>query len=155
MKQSTLTAAPKRRRNQLERSKMRAGTMFILPSLILCLMFMVWPLIEVVRYSITDWNGISKSYNYVGLSNYTHITEIEGFREMMIATITYAVGVTLLVNIVAFIAALALDKKGRGRINRGLLRSLWFLPALLSGDNTAEDLVNTMVEMMPKSFKNQ
>ena len=26
---------------------------------------------------------------------------------------------------------------------------------LLSGDNTAEDLVNTMVEMMPKSFKNQ
>ena len=26
---------------------------------------------------------------------------------------------------------------------------------LLSGDNTAEDLVNTMVDMMPKSFKNQ
>ena len=133
MKQSTLTASPKRRRNQLERSKMRAGTVFILPSLILCLMFMVWPLIEVVRYSLTDWNGISRNYNYVGLANYGGITKIEGFNEMMIATITYAVGVTLLVNLVAFIAALALDKKGRGRINRGLLRSLWFLPALLSG----------------------
>ena len=133
MKQSTLTASPKRRGNQLERSKMRAGTVFILPSLILCLMFMVWPLIEVVRYSLTDWNGISRNYNYVGLANYGGITKIEGFNEMMIATITYAVGVTLLVNLVAFIAALALDKKGRGRINRGLLRSLWFLPALLSG----------------------
>ena len=132
MKQSTLTT-PKRRGNQLERSKMRAGTIFVLPSLILCLMFMVWPLIEVVRYSLTDWNGISKNYNYVGISNYTRITQIEGFNEMMVATITYAIGVTLLVNIVAFIAALALDKKGRGRINRGLLRSLWFLPALLSG----------------------
>ena len=133
MKQSTLTTTPKRRGNQLERSKMRAGTIFVLPSLILCLMFMVWPLIEVIRYSITDWNGISKNYNYVGLSNYTRITQIEGFNEMMVATITYAIGVTLLVNIVAFIAALALDKKGKGRINRGLLRSLWFLPALLSG----------------------
>ena len=133
MKQSTLTASPKRRRSQLERSKMRAGTMFILPSLILCLMFMVWPLVEVIRYSLTDWNGISRNYNYVGLSNYGGITQIQGFNEMMIATITYAIGVTILVNVVAFVVALALDKKGRGRINRGLLRALWFLPALLSG----------------------
>jgi len=133
MKQSTLTASPKRRGNQLERSKMRAGTIFILPSLILCLMFMVWPLIEVVRYSLTDWNGISRNYNYVGLSNYGGITQIQGFSEMMIATITYAIGVTILVNVIAFFTALALDKKGRGRINRGLLRSLWFLPALMSG----------------------
>jgi len=133
MKQSTTTAAPKRRRSQLERSKMRAGTVFILPSLILCLMFMVWPLIEVVRYSFTDWNGISRDYGYVGFSNYSGITQIEGFGEMMIATITYAIGVTLLVNVISFMTALALDKRGKGRIPRGLLRSLWFLPALLSG----------------------
>jgi ABC-type sugar transport system permease subunit len=29
--------------------------------------------------------------------------------------------------------ALALDKKGKGYLPRGLMRSLWFLPALLSG----------------------
>ena len=97
MKQSTLTATPKRRKSQLERSKMRAGMVFILPSLILCLMFMVWPLIEVIRYSLTDWNGISKDYAYIGLANYGEITKIEGFNEMMIATITYAIGNTLLI----------------------------------------------------------
>ena len=52
---------------------------------------------------------------------------------MMIATITFAIGTTILTVVISFITALALDKKGKGRINRGLMRSLWFLPALLSG----------------------
>ena len=133
MKQSTLTRPAKRRHSDLERGKIRAGTVFILPALILCLVFMVYPLFEVIRYSLTDWNGIAQDYNYVGLRNYGEITKIDGFKDMMIATFTYAVGVTVLVIFISFITALALDKKGKGRINRGFLRSLWFLPALLSG----------------------
>ena len=132
MKQSTIQT-PKRKRNALERNKVRAGTVFLLPSFILCAMFMLWPLVEVIRYSFTDWNGIAKDYNYVGLENYFGITKIDGFNEMMVATITFAIGVTVLTVFISFITALALDKKGKGRIPRGLVRSLWFLPSLLSG----------------------
>lgn len=132
MKNATLTL-PKRRGNALERGKNRAGMLFILPSVILCAMFMLWPLAEVVRYSFTDWNGVNAEYNYVALKNYTEISKIDGFNEMMIATITFAIGTTILTVVISFITALALDKKGKGRINRGLMRSLWFLPALLSG----------------------
>ncbi|MBQ9843814.1 MAG: sugar ABC transporter permease [Oscillospiraceae bacterium] len=132
MKNATLTL-PKRRGNALERGKNRAGMLFILPSVILCAMFMLWPLTEVVRYSFTDWNGVNAEYNYVALKNYMEISKIDGFNEMMIATITFAIGTTILTVVISFITALALDKKGKGRINRGLMRSLWFLPALLSG----------------------
>ena len=132
MKNATLTL-PKRRGNALERGKNRAGMLFILPSVILCAMFMLWPLAEVVRYSFTDWNGVNAEYNYVALKNYMEISKIDGFNEMMIATITFAIGTTILTVVISFITALALDKKGKGRINRGLMRSLWFLPALLSG----------------------
>lgn len=132
MKQSTL-ASTKRKGNALERNKVRSGVVFILPSLILCAMFMLWPLVEVIRYSFTNWNGIAKDYDFVGLTNYFEITKIDGFKEMMIATITYAIGVTILTIVISFLTALALDKKGRGRLPRGLMRSLWFLPALLSG----------------------
>lgn len=132
MKQSTLTP-PKRRANALERGKNRAGLLFILPSVILCTLFMLWPLLEVVRYSFTDWNGIDKTYNYVLFDNYKGITKIDGFTDMMVATITFAIGTTVLTILISFITALALDKKGKGRLPRGLMRSLWFLPALLSG----------------------
>ena len=116
-----------------ERNQRTTGIFFILPSLVLCAIFMVVPLINVIRYSLTDWDGLSKTYNFVGLYNYMHLHEIEGFGEMMLATVTFAIGVTAITIIVSFLAALALDKRGRDRLPRGLMRALWFFPALLSG----------------------
>lgn len=119
--------------NQLQRNQRTTGYFFILPSLALCFIFMLIPLFDVIRYSFTDWDGLSKGYSYVGLKNYLHLHELEGFNEMMIATVTFAVGVTVITVVVAFLAALALDKKGKGRLPRGPMRALWFFPALLSG----------------------
>ena len=68
MKKPTLTL-PKRRYSPLERTRIRSGLVFILPSVILCLLFMVWPLFEVIRYSFTDWNGVAAEYNYVLFDN--------------------------------------------------------------------------------------
>ena len=121
------------RLTQLERNQRTTGIFFILPSLVLCAIFMVVPLINVIRYSLTDWDGLSKTYSFVGLYNYMHLHEIEGFGEMMLATVTFAIGVTAITIIVSFLAALALDKRGRDRLPRGLMRALWFFPALLSG----------------------
>ena len=132
MKKPALTL-PKRRYSPLERTRINSGLIFILPSVILCLLFMIWPLIEVIRYSFTDWNGVAPTYNYVWFENYKKITQIDGFKEMMIATVTFAIGTTILTIVISFIIALALDKKGKGYLPRGLMRSLWFLPALLSG----------------------
>ena len=126
-------AKRKIRGNRLQRNQMRSGLVFILPSFILCAVFMVYPMIEVVRYSFTNWDGLAKTYDYVGLDNYAYIPKLDGFNEMMIATVVFAIGQTLLTVFISFITALALDKKGKGYINRGLMRSLWFLPALLSG----------------------
>ena len=114
------------RLTQLERNQRTTGIFFILPSLVLCAIFMVVPLINVIRYSLTDWDGLSKTYNFVGLYNYMHLHEIEGFGEMMLATVTFAIGVTAITIIVSFLAALALDKRGRDRLPRGLMRALWF-----------------------------
>ena len=48
-------------RSALERSKLRTGVLFILPSLIICGVFVIWPLIKAFQYSLTDWNGISST----------------------------------------------------------------------------------------------
>lgn len=133
MKPATPERLPRHRHSALERGKFRSGLLFILPSAILCILFMLWPLFEVVRYSFTNFNGINQNYDYVWFDNYANITKIDGFGEMMIATVVFAIGSTLLTIVIAFVTALALDKKGKGRLPRGMMRSMWFLPALLSG----------------------
>lgn len=110
----------------------RTGLIFLIPSAVLCLTFIIYPLITVIYYSMTDWDGMSKEKNFIGLYHYMHVSKIDGFAEMMIATFTFALGVTVLTILISFIAALILDKTGRGRLPRGLMRTLWFFPALLS-----------------------
>ena len=110
----------------------RTGLIFLIPSAVLCLTFIIYPLITVVYYSMTDWDGMSKEKNFIGLYHYMHVSKIDGFAEMMVATFTFALGVTALTILISFIAALILDKTGRGRLPRGLMRTLWFFPALLS-----------------------
>ena len=110
----------------------RTGLIFLIPSAVLCLTFIIYPLITVIYYSMTDWDGMSKEKNFIGLYHYMHVSKIDGFAEMMVATFTFALGVTALTILISFIAALILDKTGRGRLPRGLMRTLWFFPALLS-----------------------
>ena len=76
--------------------------------------------------------GVSAQKTFVGLQNFAELSNLAGFWEMAGGTVIYAVGVTALTIGVSFFIALALDKKGKGRINRGLMRVLWFLPCLLS-----------------------
>ena len=43
---------------------------FLLPSLVIFIIIIIIPLISGIRYTFTDWNGMSKNINYVGLKNY-------------------------------------------------------------------------------------
>ncbi len=123
-----------KRHMKFERKRTITGIMFLIPSFILCFMFIVVPVIGVVIYSFNEWNGIdSVPMEFVGVENYKEVPKTQGFNEMVVATVTFAVGVTILTVGLAFVVALALDKRGKGRINRGFMRALWFFPCLLSG----------------------
>ncbi|MBT3320540.1 MAG: sugar ABC transporter permease [Clostridia bacterium] len=128
-----LTEVKRKRRSKFESKRTWTGILFLIPCTILVVMFIVVPVINVVRYSFNEVSLADASdVTFVGLDNYKAVPQTEGFTEMIIATIVFALGVTIVVVGLAFIVALALDKRGRGRINRGFMRSLWFFPALLS-----------------------
>ncbi len=44
--------------------------LFVLPGLLLYLLFFVYPTINGLILSFTDWEGISPEWNWVGLANY-------------------------------------------------------------------------------------
>ena len=116
-----------------EKNQLTSGILFILPSAIMTAVFVVFPALTVFYLSFTDWNGVSPTMNFVKWDNYIKLVNLNGLGTMMVATLGFAVGMTLLTIVIAFIVALALDKKGRGRLPRGIMRSAWFFPTLLSG----------------------
>ncbi len=123
----------RKKHSRFERNRTLAGLVFLIPSTILCFVFVVLPVVNVVKYSFVQWAGIdSVPMKFVGFGNYLEVPRTQGFKEMVVATLFYAVGVTFLTVFLSFIMAMVLDKQDRGRINRSLMRSLWFFPALLS-----------------------
>jgi len=123
----------KQKRTKFERMRTITGLIFLIPTTILCAMFILVPLLKVFQYSFYSWNGISPHMDFVGLYNYKTLPSTEGFFDMAKATVIYAFGVTFFVILFGFLLALVLDKRGRGRLPRGLMRTLWFFPCLLSG----------------------
>ena len=108
------------------------GLLFLLPQSAFLAVFIVYPLASVIFYSLFDWNGISQM-KFVGADNYKLLPGTEGFWDMAKATVIYAAGVTGLVVLCGFLVALALDKRGKWRLNRTAMGFFWFFPCLLSG----------------------
>ena len=101
-----------------------------LPALILFLLFVIVPLIQAVYFSLTDWDGISAAYNFIGGQNYFTFFSDDFVLRSISATLKYTITVTILQNIVALALALALNQKFKGK---NVLRSAFFIPSLLSG----------------------
>ena len=45
--------------------------LFALPALLVYFVFLVYPAFSSLWFSLTDWDGLSATYNIVGLDNYT------------------------------------------------------------------------------------
>ena len=100
-----------------------------LPALLLFLLFVIWPLIQAIYFSMTDWDGISATYHFQGLKNYVTFFKDTYVLHSTIATMKYTIAVTIAQNVVALALALALNQKFR---SRNVLRTVFFLPSLFS-----------------------
>jgi raffinose/stachyose/melibiose transport system permease protein len=100
-----------------------------MPALILFLLFVIIPLIQAVYFSLTDWNGISADYNFIGFKNYLTFFSDSYILHSTGATLKYTITVTILQNLLALGLALALNQAFKGR---NIIRTLFFIPSLLS-----------------------
>lgn len=101
------------------------------PSLCVYLLFFIVPAIMGFAYSFTSWNGISSTVRYVGLQNY-----IEAFSDVrLFASIVNTLKLTFIqcifFNFVILILSVIIERS-KLRFVKGSLRSLFFLPYLIS-----------------------
>ena len=123
--------APAGRRPRSRRRRIAYGltvAVFLLPSLIPLLAFVIGPMISAAWTSLHSWNLIGPM-EWVGLDNYVHLLTDPATHQAFLHTLYYIVGYLPLVYVGGLALALALNAKLRGR---GLLRGVYFLPVITS-----------------------
>lgn len=103
---------------------------FTLPVLICIAIAFYIPFAMTIRYSLTKWNGISKSPKFIGLDNFKQIFMGDAnFTNAAWFTVKYALLYILIINVLAIGLAVILDMKLKSTT---WLRTSFFIPYILS-----------------------
>jgi len=108
------------------RSRQVEGLLFCLPLLALVATFVVWPLVDLVRFSFSKYDGLTPA-RWVGTANYRFLWNWRDFRRILFNNAVLALGVALWVVVPFLLSILVFTMK---RAN--LIRTILFVPAMLS-----------------------
>jgi multiple sugar transport system permease protein len=103
--------------------------LFLLPALVLFLVFRVYPLLNGLWLSFTNAHLGRAEYAFIGLSNYQRLLDDSRFQVSLVNTAYYTVASTLPILALPLLLAVALN---RGIAFKDLLRGAFFFPFTLS-----------------------
>ena len=114
---------------QNKRKTAVAEFMLVLPALALYGVFVVYPLFGGIFYSLTDWDGVCKTFNFIGAKNYIDIMHDSYVLEPLKNTFIYAFFNTIILNCLGLLMAIGAESVRRGR---NVFRALLYIPSVLS-----------------------
>ncbi len=117
---------PRKGNPTLERDVTHA--LFIMPSLLLYTLFSVIPILIGVYYSMTNWNGITRAYKFIGMRNYVKMLGDARFLRAVSFNSRYVIMFMLCLLVLCVALGLLLNQKVRWR---GFFRSAYFFPAVI------------------------
>lgn len=112
-----------------KRWKRSAYFLFTVPAVLLYLIFFAFPVVSGLFYSLTDWNGISPTFQFVGLQNYLSVFQDKLTMSAVGRTFWYTLVMTFLVTALSVLLAVLLNQKLK---LHGFWRVTYFFPAVMS-----------------------
>lgn len=109
--------------------KKKSYLLFILPSALVFITAVVIPFLMGMNIMFTDWDGISRTYNYIGFDNFIRFFTDARVIQPIKTTLIYGFGYTLLNNLFALTLAVVLKKF---IIGERFIKTVLFLPMVLS-----------------------
>jgi len=108
--------------------------LFLLPAFILFVFFVIYPIFRSIYFSLFDWNGFGPATDFVGLQNFIDIFKDSVFLTaikncLIIVVFSLAIQLPLSLGLAVLV--------GRDLPGRGLFRTIFFMPYVLSEVNTA------------------
>ncbi len=114
----------RKRKEQLE------NVLYTLPAIILVTVMMYIPFLMSGYYSLTQWNGIAKDPQFIGLANFISIfSGKSNFLNSLGFTVRYTIGFVIFSNVLALALAVALVKKFK---LANVYRGMFFIPYIMS-----------------------
>jgi len=110
-----------------DRAERRFAFWFVLPSLVLVIVFRIVPLLWGFYLSFTNYNGISRA-DFVGLDNYAAIAQDNGFQAAIVNTVILVATLPIWVIVPMVLAILIHQGVPGGK----LFRAVYFFPTVLS-----------------------
>lgn len=104
--------------------------LFTAPALLFYSFFFVFPVITGIYYSMTDWNGVSRKYNFIGFGNFAGMFRDERLLNSLLVNLNYIVVIIVVIPCLSLLTALVLNSRAI-KFNT-FFRSLYFFPAVLS-----------------------
>src|ERR687890_762346 len=112
----------------LRRQQMYNAILFISPALVIYLVFMIYPFLNTIYLSFTNWNGIAPQKEWVGISNYVRIFGEGAALKAFANNIIWVIIGTISPVVLGLFEALLVWSGARGSL---LFRTLFFLPFVL------------------------
>lgn len=120
----------------VKKRKLRAGELgkyfviFILPALIIYLLFSITPFLYTIYYSFTDYTDMNPiNLHFVGLKNYIKVLHTPVMLAAIKNSVIYAILLTGFQTLLGLPLAFVLNQKLK---SRNLLRAVFFFPAVFS-----------------------
>lgn len=114
------------------KSKLRQNLsllLYALPALAVYLLFKLVPAASGIFYAMTDWNGVNKTYHFVGLENFAELFTDHYFWNSMLFTFKYVIVMVIAANIIALVLAVAIETRLRAK---GFFRTVFYMPNMIS-----------------------
>lgn len=119
----------KARHDTFRRDETVTAAGLLMPATVILAIFTLYPILSAGYLSLTSWNGLTPSKDFIGLGNYTRLTTDPEFQNSLLVTIVYAFGVCILSIVSGLTVAALLDAPIRGR---AIYRTIFFLPVVTS-----------------------
>ncbi len=107
----------------------RHGYVFILPTLVFFMAFLVYPMLSAFHLSLFEWNLLGPK-TFVGLTNFFRMVQDPRVINSFLRTLHFSVVGVVAINVLAFMFAIMFSSRLIGY--RNFFQSLIFLPVVLS-----------------------
>ncbi|GAE06827.1 binding-protein-dependent transport systems inner membrane component [Paenibacillus sp. JCM 10914] len=102
----------------------------------------LYPTITALYYSFTNWDGLSPSYQYVGIDNYKLLKDDIIFGKSLMNNLKFMLFVVIVQTVVSLLLALQINKKSKVNV---MLRALYFVPTILSSVSVGSSGHSSMI----------
>ncbi|MYT74001.1 MULTISPECIES: sugar ABC transporter permease [unclassified Streptomyces] len=124
----------------MQHGKYRFIVGFLVAPLALYAIFVIWPFVQSIYYSFTDWTGLSPDFKMVGFANYTRLLHDDIFWKSLQHSVIFVVLLPLVTLSLALFFAFMLNVGGRRRKGAavtgvrgsGFYKIAYFFPQVLS-----------------------